>query len=82
MIIIFVYILRIQRKKYQYFFQKHQKIGLEDYKGPKAFIEYSNNIQDLYKNNEELKSDGKHELLMVFNNMIANIIVSKNLINW
>ena len=57
MIIIFVYILRIQRKKYQYFIQKHQKIGLEDYKDPKAFIEYSNNIQDFYKNTKELKID-------------------------
>ena len=36
--------------KYQYLINIRQKVGLKRFKDPKAFIEYSNNIQDVYKN--------------------------------
>ena len=39
--------------KYQYLTGKHEKVGLYNFNDPKAFIEYSNDIQDVYKNIEE-----------------------------
>ena len=36
--------------KYQYLINKREKVGLNHYDDPKAFIEYSNDIQDDYKN--------------------------------
>ena len=36
--------------KYQYLINKPEKVGLNHYDDPKAFIEYSNDIQDDYKN--------------------------------
>ena len=36
--------------KYQYLINIRQKVGLKRFKDPKAFIEYSNDIQDVYKN--------------------------------
>ena len=33
--------------------KNHEKISFEEHQGPKPFIEYSNNMQDVYKNIEE-----------------------------
>ena len=37
-------------KKYQYLINKREKVGLNHFNDPKAFIEYSNDMQDVYKN--------------------------------
>ena len=39
--------------KYQYLINKRESTGLKHFNDPKAFIEYSNNMQDVYKNIEE-----------------------------
>ena len=39
--------------KHQYLIKKPEKVGLNHYDDPKVFIEYSNDIQDVYKNIEE-----------------------------
>ena len=36
--------------KYQYLINKREKVGLNHYDDPKAFIEYSDDMQDVYKN--------------------------------
>ena len=36
--------------RYQYLINKREKVGLNHYDDPKAFIEYSNDIQDDCKN--------------------------------
>ena len=40
-------------KKYQYLINKREKVGLNHFNDPKAFMEYSNNMQDVYKNIED-----------------------------
>ena len=45
----FIYMLRIHRKQNINILLKNVKIGLGNLKDPKAFIEYSNNMQDIYK---------------------------------
>ena len=35
-------------EKYQYLSNKHENVGLDHFKDPKAFIEYSNDMQDVY----------------------------------
>ena len=39
--------------KYQYLITKREKVGLDHCNDPEAFIEYSNDMQDVYKNIEE-----------------------------
>ena len=39
--------------KYQFLINKKERIGLKHFNDPKAFIEYSNNMQDVYKNIDE-----------------------------
>ena len=38
--------------KFQCLINKREKVGLNHYDDPKAFTEYSNDIQDVYKNIE------------------------------
>ena len=45
----------------------------------KAFIEYSNDMHDIYKNNNEYNPDKENMILLVFDNMIADMIHNKKL---
>ena len=44
-----------------------------------AFIEYSNDMQDVYKSNEEYSLGKKCKVLIVFDDIIADMIDSKKL---
>ena len=39
--------------KYQLLINQRESTGLKQFNNRKAFIEYSNNMHDIYKNNEE-----------------------------
>ena len=39
--------------KYQYLINKREKVGLDHFDDPKAFIDYSNDMQDICKNIED-----------------------------
>ena len=60
--------------KYQYLINKREKVGLNHYDDPKAFIEYSNDMQDVYKNIDEYNTDKERKILIVFDDMIADMI--------
>ena len=45
-----------------------------------GFIEYSNDMDDIYKNIEEYNSNKKSKILIVFDDMTADMLVIKNLI--
>ena len=65
--------------KYQYLINKREKVGLNHYDDPKAFIEYSNDMQDVYKNIDEYNTDKERKILIVFDDMIADMINNKKL---
>ena len=65
--------------KYQQLINKREKVGLKLYNDPKCFIEYSNNMQDVYKNIEQHNLGTKCKVLIVFDDMIADIINNKTL---
>ena len=65
--------------KYQYLINKRGKVGLDHFKDPKAFMEYSNDMQDGYKNIEDYNPGKKHKILIVFDDMIADMINNKKL---
>ena len=66
--------------KYQYLINKREKVGLYHFKDLNAFIEYSNDMQDVYKNIENYNPGKKRKMLIVFDDMIAVMINNKNLI--
>ena len=48
---IYLYAKDSYERKYQYLIQKREKVGLDHFKDPRAFIEYLNDMQDVYKYN-------------------------------
>ena len=65
--------------KYQYLIKKREKVGLSHYNDPKAFMEYSNDMQDVYKNIQDYSPRKNRKVLIVFDDMIADMINSKKL---
>ena len=63
--------------KYQYLINKLEKVGLDRFNYPKAFMEYSNDMLDVYNNVEEYNPGKKRKVLIVFDNMIADMINNK-----
>ena len=58
---------------------KREKVGLDHFDEHKAFIEYSNDMQDVYKNIEYYNPRKKPKVLTIFADMIADMINSKKL---
>ena len=58
---------------------KRQSTGLKHLNDPKAFTEYSNDMQDVYRNINEYNPDKKSKMLIVFDDMIVDMINNKKL---
>ena len=67
--------------KYQFLINKRESTGLKHFNDSKAFIQYSNDMQDIFKNNEEYNIGEKGKILIVFDDMIADMINNKKLLN-
>ena len=76
---IYLYAKDPYEAKYQYLINKREKVGLGHFDDHKAFIEYSNDMQDVYKNIEDYNPGKKRKILIVFDNMIADMINNKRL---
>ena len=65
--------------KYVYFINKRGSVGINHFNDPKAFTEYSNDMHDVYKNINEYNLDKENKILIVFDDMIADMIHNKKL---
>ena len=65
--------------KYQFLINKRESTGLKHFNDPKAFIEYSNDMHDVYKNIEECNINKERKILIVFDDKIADVINNKEL---
>ena len=63
--------------KYQYLINNREGVGINHLKDPKAFIEYSNDMNDVYKNINNYNPDKENKILIVFDDMIAYMIHNK-----
>ena len=63
--------------KYQFLISKRESTGLKHFNDPKAFTDYSNNMQDVYKSTDEYNADKERKILIVFDDMIADMINNK-----
>ena len=68
-----------QETKYQLLVNKQESIGLNHFNDPKAFIEYSDNMNDIHKNLKEYNPGKERKILAVFDNMIADVLSNKEL---
>ena len=62
------------KAKYQFLINKRESTGLKHLNDSKAFIEYSNYMDDIYKNIEEFISNINRKILIVFDDMIADML--------
>ena len=76
---IYLYAKDPNEKKYQYLINKREKLGLDHFNDAKAFMEYSNDMQDVFKNIEEYNPIKKRKVLIVFDDMIADMINNNKL---
>ena len=67
------------KAKYQFLHNKQESTGLNQINDSKAFIEYANDIDDVNKNFEEHNPNKKLKILIVFDEMIADMLNSKKL---
>ena len=77
---IYLYAKDPYEEKYQLLINKRENTGLNHFNDLEAFIEYSNDMQDVYKNIEEYNIGKKLKILIVFDDMIADMINSKKII--
>ena len=76
---IYLYAKDPYEAKYQYLINKREGVGIDYFNDRKAFIEYSNDMDDLYKNIDEYNPDKENKVLKVFHDMIVNIIHNNKL---
>ena len=76
---IYLYAKDPYEAKYQILIDKRESVGLKHFNDPKAFIEYSNDMQDVSKNIDEYNPGKKRQILIVFDDMIADTINNKKL---
>ena len=60
--------------KYLFLINKRKSTGLKHFNDPKAFTEYSNDMQDVYENIDEYNVDKERKILIVSDDMIADMI--------
>ena len=76
---IYLYAKDPYEAKYQYLINKRESVGINHFNDPKAFIEYSNDMHDVYKNINYYNPDKENKILIVFDDMIADMIQNKKL---
>ena len=65
--------------KYQILINKSESIELKHFNDTKAFIEYSNGMKNVYENISEYNPGKNRKILIVFDDMIADIINNEKL---
>ena len=76
---IYLYAKDPYEAKYQYLINKIERVFINHFNDPKVFIEYSNDMRDVYKNVNYYNLDKENKILMVFDNMITDVINNKKL---
>ena len=76
-----IYVLKIHTKQnpYHLLINKRESTGFKYLNDSKAFVKFSNDMDDIYKNIEEYTPSKKQKVLIVFYDMIADMLSNKKL---
>ena len=74
----YLYVKDPFESKYHLLINSREKVGIENVKNPKAFIDYSQKIYDVYENLEDYNPKKKSRVLIVFDDIIADMESNKN----
>ena len=76
---IYLYVKDLYELKYQLLINKRESVGINHFKDSKAFIEYLNDMHDVYKKIDDYNPDKENKILILFDDMIADMIHVKKL---
>ena len=76
---IYLYVKDPYEVEYQFLINKREGAGLKHYNDSKAFIEHSNDMDDIYEKVEEYNPNKECKILIVFDDPIADMLSNKNL---
>ena len=70
---IYLYAKYLEKTKYLFLIKKFENTKIKNLNDPTAFIENSDTMDDVYKNIDDYNPRRKRKVLIVFDDMIANI---------
>ena len=73
----YLYAKDLSETKYEFFIKKREDAGIKHFNDPNAFIECSNTMGDVYENIDDYNPNRKRKILIVFDDMIADILTKK-----
>ena len=65
---------KLHEAKYKFLINKRESAGLKHFNDSEAFIKYSNSMDDIYQNIGEYNPNKKCKILIVFDDMIADML--------
>ena len=74
---IYLYAKDLSQSKYEHLINNRENAGIKHSNDSKAFIECSNTMNDVYENIDHYNPDRKRKVLIVFDDMIADIMINK-----
>ena len=75
----YLYAKDLCKARYQFLIKKSEDIQTKHLNGSKTLIEYSNNMWDVFKNIEEYNPGMECKVLLVFDDMVADMHNNKTL---
>ena len=74
---IYLYAKDSGEPKYECLIKKRKDLGIKHFNDPNAFTECSNTMDDVYENINDYNRSRKRKILIVFDDMIADIMTNK-----
>ena len=74
---IYLYAKDLSEPKYKYLIKNCENAGIKHANDSEAFIECSNTLDDVYKSINDYNPNRRRKILIVFNDMIADIMTNK-----
>ena len=75
---IYLYAKDLSEPKYEFLINNRKNAGIKHFNDPTAFIEYSDDLNDVYADISNYNKKRKNKVLIVFDDMIADIVYNKN----
>ena len=74
-----MYAKNLREPKYEFLIRNCKNVGIKHLNDSKAFIECSNTMGDVYENINDYNPSRKRKVLIIFDDMIADILSNKKL---
>ena len=76
---IYLYAKDLYKAKYRLLINKRESTSLKHFNDSKAFIEYSNDMDNIYKDIEEYNPNEKRKISIIFDDVIADMLSKEKL---